>query len=135
MTTQDDAPILDLLKRFGEAELAGDVDALGTLLDDQFVGVGPLGFTLTKAEWLERHASGDLKYQQISTDDVAVRHFGGTAILIAASTQQATYKGNPVPGSKLRTTYVAVDKDGTWTLAGLHISPMGPPPGAPPGRG
>ena len=45
MTMQSDAPILDLHKRFSEAELAGDVAALGMLLDDDFVGVGPLGFS------------------------------------------------------------------------------------------
>jgi ketosteroid isomerase-like protein len=135
MTTQDETPILDLHKRFGEAELAGDVAALGTLLDDQFVGVGPLGFTLTKEEWLERHASGDLKYQEISTDDISVRLFGDAAIIIAVSTQQATYKGNPVPSNKVRITQVAVNKDGQWVLAGTHIGPMGPPPGAPPAAG
>ena len=135
MTTQDDQPIIDLHKRWSEAELAGDAATIATLLDDEFVGVGPLGFTLTKQDWIQRHASGDLKYQEISTDDVSVRRFGDAAIIIAAQTQQATYKGNPVPGSKIRITQVAVRRGDTWLLAGLHISPMGPPPGPPPGRG
>ena len=55
--TQD---VLDLVERWAHAELAGDVDAYADLLDDEFVGVGPVGFVLDKQQWAQRHR-GDLE--------------------------------------------------------------------------
>jgi hypothetical protein len=45
------------------AELRGDTAFLGHNLAENFVGVGPYGFLLTKDEWLERHESWKLRYE------------------------------------------------------------------------
>jgi hypothetical protein len=107
--------IADLLDRWSAAELSGDPTAIGPFLDDDYVGIGPFGFTLTKVEWLQRHESGDLGYTAFALVDT-------------------TYQGDPVPGGKLRFSLVVVKSDGEWAVAGFQMSPMGPPPGRPPGR-
>jgi hypothetical protein len=119
----------DLLDRWSEAELSGDPAAIAPFLDDDYVGIGPFGFTLTKAEWLQRHESGDLKYSQFKLVDLRVRQYGGTVLVIGVQDAVASYQGNPVPGGKLRFSAVVV----AGAVAGFQLSPMGPPPGMPPG--
>jgi hypothetical protein len=56
----DVAKVDEFGKHWVEAELAGDVIVLDALSHKDFVLVGPLGFVLDKAQWLDRYASGDL---------------------------------------------------------------------------
>jgi ketosteroid isomerase-like protein len=114
-------------REWATAELRADVSALGSMLTDDFIGIGPLGFMLTKQEWLDRHQSGDLIYDAVDLDQVTVRVYDGAAILIGRQVQKAAHRGNRVD-AELRTTLVFVQQQGQWRLAGLHFSPIGQPP-------
>jgi ketosteroid isomerase-like protein len=109
------------------AELQSDTTFLEKILADDFVGVGPLGFLLTKQEWLARHQAGDLKYDALTLDEVKVRVYNDAAILICRQVQEAAYRGNPIM-AQLRTTLVFVQQQGQWQLAGLHLCNIGQPP-------
>jgi hypothetical protein len=119
--------IARLASAWNTAELGGDVAFLETTLTDDFIGIGPLGFMLTKQEWLARHQSGDLTYQSLDLDEVMVRIYNEAAVLIGRQTQAATYRGNSIT-ARLRTTLVLVQQQGHWQLASLHFSPIGQPP-------
>lgn len=108
------------------AELRGDTVFLDNILADDFVGIGPLGFMLTKQEWLARHQSGDLKYESIGLDEVKVRVYNDAAILTGRQAQNAAYRGNSIPG-QFRITLVFVQQ-GQWRLANLQLSTIGQPP-------
>ncbi len=112
---------------WASAELHGDTALLDQILADDFVGIGPLGFLLTKQEWLARVQSGDLTYNALTLDDVTVRVYHDAAILICRQTQDAAYRGNPIK-AQLRTTLVFVQQRGQWQLAGLHLCTIGQPP-------
>ena len=56
--SNDVADIEELGKRWVKAELDGDTDAMDSLAHNDFLLVGPLGFILDKAQWLERYSSG-----------------------------------------------------------------------------
>jgi hypothetical protein len=53
--------VLRLADAWANAELRGDTTFLERILADDYIGIGPLGFMLTKQEWLARHQAGDLK--------------------------------------------------------------------------
>ena len=55
MATND---VLDLVRRWAAAEQQNDAGSLDGLLADDFVGVGPLGFVLTREQWLSRFGNG-----------------------------------------------------------------------------
>jgi ketosteroid isomerase-like protein len=110
------------------AELRGDTAFLERALADDFVAVGPLGFMLTKKEWIGRHQSGSMKYHSLTLDETTVRTYGGdTAVLIGRQAQDATFRGNSVKAD-LRSTIVLVQHQGDWQIAGIHMSPIGQPP-------
>jgi ketosteroid isomerase-like protein len=124
---QIEQEVARLADAWATAEFQGDTAFLERLLADDFVGVGPLGFLLTKQEWLARHQSGDMKYTAHTLDEARARTYTEAAIVIGRLTQEATYRGNPM-SAQLRTTLVFVRKPGQWQLAGVHFCNIGQPP-------
>ncbi len=117
---QTEQEVRQLADTWATAELQGDTASLEPLLADDFVGVGPLGFLLTKPEWLTRHQSGEMKYTAHTLDEVRVRAYNEVA-------QEATYRGDPM-NVQMRTTLVFVHQHGHWQLAGLHFCNIGQSP-------
>jgi ketosteroid isomerase-like protein len=113
------------------AERDGDVATLESLLTDDFVGVGPLGFTLAKPAWLARHRGGGLRYETYDLDEVQARVHGEAAVVTARQTARGAFQGRPTP-EVLRTTLALVHDAGDWRLAGVHFSFVAGAPGAPP---
>lgn len=111
------------------AERDGDHATAERLLTDDFTGIGPVGFVLPKAIWQQRHTHG-LSYDSLSIDEAFTRHYGATAITVARWNARGNAGGQPVPEAA-RTTFIAVDDDGTWKLAGLQFSYIAGTPGAP----
>ena len=122
------------LKEWTAAERAADATALEDLLTDDFVGVGPLGFTLTRADWLDRHRTGDLTYDTFDVDEVDIRAHGDAAVVVARHTAAGNYRGHPIPES-VRATLVVTNDEGISRLAGIHFSFIAGTPGAPPRPG
>jgi ketosteroid isomerase-like protein len=127
--TDTEAQVLLLGQAWAEAERHGDADALTALTTDDFTLVGPLGFVLTKPEWLDRYRSGTLRFENLDWDEITVRSYGDAAIAVGRQTQLAYYQGQPNPG-QFRATHVAVQHDGRWLLASMHISQIATPPKA-----
>ncbi len=111
----------EFLHQWAAAERAGDSDALDRMLTDDFIGVGPLGFTLPKAAWLARYQDGGLRYDRFDLDEINTRIHGPAAIVIARQNQHGTAQGHPVPEAA-RATLTLIDEGGAWRLAGTHLS-------------
>src|SRR5947209_8030932 len=128
--------LLEFAEQWAAAERRADTGFLSSALTPDFIGIGPLGFMLTKDEWLQRHTSGDLKYDALNLDDVTTRVYGDAAIIVGRQTQRASYKGQPVPvPGDFRASLVLVKQQGRWLLAGIQLSPIGSPPGQPQSQG
>jgi ketosteroid isomerase-like protein len=124
--------ITSFLSAWAAAERTRDVAFLEDRLTGDFVGVGPLGFELSKAAWLARHEGDTLKYETFDVDDIHVRPHGPVAIVTARQTAVGTFQGHPLP-EVLRDTLLLSSARGTWQLAGIHMSFVAGTPGAPPG--
>jgi ketosteroid isomerase-like protein len=122
--------ILDLGHRWADAEREADIATLTSIVTDDFRLVGPFGFVLDKAQWLDRYASGDFSTTSLSWHDVDIRLYGDAAVTIGTQTQEAAYKGTPSNGD-FRVSHVFVRRDGHWAMANIQLSlttPPGPPP-------
>ena len=123
--------ITAFLADWSSAERDRDIAALEEKLTADFLGVGPLGFTLPKDAWLARHRTGDLTYETFGLDDRQVRSYGDVAVVTTRHTATGTYQGQPLPAD-LRATLVIVHQPGAWRLVAIHMSFIAGSPGAPP---
>jgi hypothetical protein len=121
--------VLDLVRRCAAAEQQNDAGLLGGLLADDFAGVGPLGFVLTREQWLARF-DGGLVNRSFAIEDARVRSYGSAAVAIGILAQQTSWRGGDNSG-RFRVTLVAVRPAGRWLLAGVHVGPLQPPGGPP----
>ena len=118
--------VLDLVREWAGAELHSDHQKLDTLLADDFVGVGPRGFVLTRDQWLARYRSGDLRNTGFELRDPQVRDYGAAAVVVGTQAQQTIHLGRDT-SAELRATLVAVRPNDRWLLAGVHLSPIAGP--------
>ena len=109
-------------REWADAEQREDAAFLRDALTDDFVGIGPLGFMLSKDEWLGRYAGG-LSYESFSLDEVVVRLYGEAAVATCRQSQAGKFRGNDVSG-EFRATLIFAEQEGRWLLAGLHLSPI-----------
>jgi ketosteroid isomerase-like protein len=119
--------VMTLGEDWAAAELRGDTSFLGETLADDFVGVGPRGFMLTKDQWLSRHESGSLRYEAFGLDEVQVRLFGDAAITVCRQSARGVYEdenGRFELDDQFRATLVFVKQEGRWELANLQLSPI-----------
>ncbi len=113
------------------AEQRGDVDALDTMLADDFSAIGPLGFVLAKPDWLDRHATRSMVYDSFVVEDPVVRRYGTAVIVTGRQHSVGRYRGHPAPGA-LRNTLVLTDDEAGLRLRHLQMSFIAGTPGAPP---
>src|SRR5438552_12304664 len=90
--------VVRLADAWATAELHGDTAFLERTLTDDFIGIGPLGFMLTKQEWLARHQSSDLKYDSFNLDEDKMRVYNDAAILTGRQVQHGAYRSNNIQG-------------------------------------
>ena len=121
--------ILDLVRRWAAAEQQNDPGLLDGVMADDFQGVSPAGFVLTREQWLTRFGNG-LENRAFAVEDAQVRDYGAASVVIGAVAQETSFQGRDNSG-RFRLTLVAVRPDDRWLVANVHIGPLqpaGPPP-------
>lgn len=123
------ADILALVDRWAAAEQQNDPDLVAELLADDFVGVGPVGFVLTRDQWLARFGNG-LRNEAFAVEEPEVHHHGAAAVVVGVDAQRTCFAGGENSG-RFRLTLVAVRSGDRWLVASVHIGPLQVPPGPP----
>jgi ketosteroid isomerase-like protein len=116
-----------LVDNWANAELASDTNSLRATLADDFVGVGPRGFQLTREQWIDRHESRSLRYESFGLDEVGVRPYGDAAVVVCRQDADGVYEddnGRYDIHEQFRATLVFVRQQGRLRLAGLQLSPI-----------
>jgi ketosteroid isomerase-like protein len=111
------------LGEFADAQRRGDAGALARLVTDDFKLVGPLGFVVPKAKWLEQFDTQTLQIESLDWDELDIRTYGyrEVAIAIGRLTQIASYEQR-LAGGQFRVTAIALRDGPHWRLAGAHYS-------------
>src|SRR5829696_2431883 len=81
----------DLTNYWAAAELDGDTASLKEILADDFVGVGPRGFSLTREQWIARHDAENRECGSFGLDEAEVRTYGDVAIVVGRETAEGLY--------------------------------------------
>jgi ketosteroid isomerase-like protein len=99
---------------WGKAEMAKDGDALGRLLAEDFVAIGPDGATASKAEYVASIKANKETYVSGEDTDRKVRVYGNAAVDTGLWTETLK-EGNDVVSSRYRWTSVWIKQaDGRW---------------------
>jgi len=104
-----------------QAQVNADSAALDRIYADDFVGIGPSGTVRTKKDVLADFASGTLKFQSITTEEVRIRVYGNAAVETGLSTMKGQDAGKVVPEEN-RFTRVWIKQGGRWRLVANHYS-------------
>jgi len=120
--------VASLVTTWADAERAGDAATTARLLTDDFIGIGPVGFQLTKQAWLQRQTDGSLQYDDLDLDELVTREYRSCAVTTARWNARGTARGHPIPEAT-RITLVSVEDGGDWRLAGIHFSFIAGSPG------
>jgi ketosteroid isomerase-like protein len=120
--------VLALLGELAKAELAGDTEFYERVADGDFVAIGPLGFVLTREQWLGRFRSGAYKCSRYDLSDIKLLDKGAVAIVVAKADIEATFEGRPSPVPETRVLHVFQRSAEGWKLLSLQHSGIARPP-------
>jgi ketosteroid isomerase-like protein len=118
----------ELITLWCEAEREGDSSALDRLLHDDFRGVGPVGFVLTKERWLDRYRHGDLVNESFTWEELDSRTYGDTIVTVGVQAQTSAYQGRDSSG-RFRGSLVARRDGERLSIVHIQLSMMAGPPG------
>ena len=125
-TLERSAELNQIIDQWVVAQRNGDAAYLTNLVTDDFVAIGPRGFLLTKAQWLDGFETGKLKYNYLNWSEPQIRTYGETAIVTGHVRQKTRFDGGPEMVIDLRVTTVFVKQQGAWKLAHAQYSPIVP---------
>ena len=118
--------VLAAERRWTEALVKADVDALDRLYADDLVYVHSGGNVETKAQFLDRMRKGGLKYQKVELVDPRVRVFGAAAVVNGAFDVSVLVDGQPM-NHRVIYTHVYAERNGEWRLV-AHQTTRAPAP-------
>jgi ketosteroid isomerase-like protein len=107
--------LLEINKEYDTASMRGDVAALERIFAEEFIYTNPQCEVLTKQQQIAVLSKGDLKLEDVKSDDVRVRIYGETAVMTGHFTARATRQGKPMKIDE-RYTAVWVRRDGRWQI-------------------
>lgn len=102
-------------RRWTEALVKGDVDALARLYADDLVYVHSGGNVETKAEFLDRVRKGGLKYQKVELVEPRVRVYGQAAVVNGAFDVSVLVNGQPM-NHRVVYVHVYAQQGGEWRI-------------------
>lgn len=118
-----DPEIAGLERELRVAQLGADVSALDRLIADQLLFTGPDGELGTKAQDLDAHASGVVKFRGHEPEELRVRRIGADVAIAALRARLAVeVAGKVVRGTYRYTRVWARESGGPWRVVGGHVS-------------
>ena len=118
-----DPEIAALERELRTAQLAADVSALDRLIADKLLFTGPDGRLGTKAQDLEAHASGVVRFRSHEPEELRVCRVGKNVAIAALRARLAVEVAGMITRGTYRYTRVwAREKGGPWRVVGGHVS-------------
>lgn len=124
--SEEHTELIELVRAWDESMIANDSRAIGSFMTEDWIIIGPDGSVDGRERLLGLIASGDLTHDTMSSEDLIIRVFGDSAIVVARGVSAGTYKGRPFREHE-RSSNFFVRRNGRWVCALTHLSSI--PPG------
>lgn len=105
------------------AQLDADVSALDRLISEHLLFAGPDGQLGTKAQDLEAHGSGAVRFRSHEPEELRVRRVGAdVAVSSLRARLEVEVAGTLIRGTYRYTRVWAREEGGPWRVVGGHVS-------------
>ena len=120
-----DPIIVALEEALRVAQLAGDVAALDKLISDDLLFTGPDGQVGTKAQDLEAHRAGSVRFRLHEPEELRIRRIGHDVAVVALLARLTVEVDGALVSGRYRYTRVwARENAGPWRVVGGHVSAL-----------
>lgn len=123
--TLENRALVDAEHAWVRAAIAGNADAFGRFMADQYVAQGPKGGLLTKAVWVQSMREGKSKFQAVNFCNMIVRVNGDAAVVTADYAQIATSDGKDTSGKGSEMDFW-LKRGGRWVVIGSAFAASAP---------
>src|SRR6476661_7162557 len=118
-----DTEIVALEAELRAAQLTADVPVLDRLIADELLFTGPDGQLGTKAQDLEAHGSGVVRFLSHVPEELRIRRVGEDVAVVALRARlEVEVAGTITRGTYRYTRVWAREGGGTWRVVGGHVS-------------
>lgn len=119
-----EAELIRVAHDWDRAMVQNDADAIGRYMADDWTIIGADGSMSDKATFLGLVKSGALSHDTMESDDVRVRLYGDTAIVMARGVSGGKFEGEAFRELE-QSTSVFVRQGGHWRCVLTHLSRLG----------
>lgn len=114
--------LMDFSARWDEAMISNDAEKIGAFMSDDWLIVGS-GGTSSKATFLQQIRSGQLKHNRMDNDEIIIKIYGDTGILVSKGTSAGIYNGQSFSLYEWSTN-VFIKKKGQWLCVSTMLTPV-----------
>jgi hypothetical protein len=123
-----DDEIVALEAAIRRAQLEADAAALEALIGEQLLFTGPDGELGTKAQDLEAHRTGVVRFRAHEPEELRIRRVGANVAVTALRARLTVEVAGASVQGTFRYTRVWAREDGEpWRVVGGHVSQVAPP--------
>jgi ketosteroid isomerase-like protein len=121
----DREAVLQTEREWVEAHLRLDLTAIARIMADEYVIIGQNGTVITREQALASYRNDRRRWEYARSDELDVRLYGDTAVVIGRWTAKGENNGNPFDYSA-RFMSVYVRRSGRWQMAAEQSTPIRP---------
>jgi ketosteroid isomerase-like protein len=120
----DETKIIALENLWNHMQLNHDADAMGKMLDSDFVLTDYDGTVMSKSQFLASIRDNSTQMTVEVSDDMKLHRHGDTVVVTGATHEKGTEKGKPF-SHQGRFTDTWIKKDGQWLCIASQLSLIG----------
>jgi ketosteroid isomerase-like protein len=121
--SQEEQALMKIQHEWAEARVKGDSSYTGRIEADDCTIVWPDGRIVNKRQDLQTMA-GDIVFSEFKIDDLQVRLYGDTGIVVGEGFIKAHKGKQDLLGGKFVWTDTFVKQDGAWKVIASQITPV-----------
>ena len=117
----EEQELILLGKSWDEAMVRNNVEEIAQYMTDDWVIVGSNGIT-TRGMFLESIKSGSVMHNKMDSDEMTIKIYGDTGIVISRGTSAGTYNGKSFNLYEWSTS-VFIRTEGNWRCVSTMVTP------------
>jgi ketosteroid isomerase-like protein len=108
-------------QQWDKSFISNDIEEIGKFMSEDWVIVGFDGIK-SKSQFLESIKSGSVTHNRMDSDEMRIRIYGDTGVVVSRGTSSGTYNGQPFELYEWSTS-VFMRKEGKWQCVSTMVAP------------